>query len=257
MNNLIVPSKVYSGLSGLQLDIPKYRFPESFQNSSRLTYYASQFNSIEINSSFYKLPQAKTLAKWAEEVPPYFRFTFKLFREITHNKQQNFNAEFVEQFFSSINAVKEKSGCVLIQFPASVGNEYLLKLNSLLKCINRVNINNWKIAIEFRNKSWYNETTFDLLNQFNSAVVIHDIKKSITPMINHSSDFMYLRFHGPTGNYRESYPEDFLSEYAGYINEWLAEGKRVYIYFNNTMGDAFNNLKTLNNILSNNIAEVK
>ena len=61
---------------------------------------------------------------------------------------------------------------------------------------------------------------------------------------------MYLRFHGPTGNYRESYSEDFLNEYATYISAWIEEGKEVYVYFNNTMGDAFNNLKTINGLLS-------
>ncbi len=65
-------------------------------------------------------------------------------------------------------------------------------------------------------------------------------------MVNHDSNFIYLRFHGPTGNYRDSYSDAFLSEYATYIKEWLGDDKAVYVYFNNTMGDAFKNLTTLN-----------
>jgi uncharacterized protein YecE (DUF72 family) len=61
---------------------------------------------------------------------------------------------------------------------------------------------------------------------------------------------MYLRFHGPGGNYRGSYSDDILSEYASYIMEWRAEGKTVFVYFNNTMGDAYNNLVTLNKFVS-------
>ena len=73
----------YSGLSGLQLNIPQYLYPPPFENASRLTYYASLFNSIEINSSFYKIPKAATVAKWAACVPENFKFTFKLWKGIT------------------------------------------------------------------------------------------------------------------------------------------------------------------------------
>jgi uncharacterized protein YecE (DUF72 family) len=247
----------FSGLSGLQLNIPKYQFPESFQNASRLTYYSSLFNSIEINSSFYKIPQSKTVAKWAGEVSPQFRFTFKLYKEITHNKDLEINKDVVEHFFKSIHAVGEKKGCVLIQFPPGIDKDYLIKLNSLLKCIHEAEGNDWKIAVEFRNKSWYNDATYNLLNMFNSTLVMHDIPKSATPMIDHQCDFLYIRFHGPTGNYRDSYPENYLSEYATYVNEWINEGKKVFMYFNNTMGDAFNNLKMINRFINANVDIIK
>ena len=57
---------------------------------------------------------------------------------------------------------------------------------------------------------------------------------------------IYVRFHGPQGDYRGTYDEAFLHEYAAYIYEWLVEGKSVFVYFNNTMGKAFDNLKKLN-----------
>ena len=237
----------YSGLSGLQLPIPKYLFPPPYENASRLTFYASFFNSIEFNRSFYKIPQPATVAKWAASVPENFRFTFKLWKGITHSKGLNFNEEDVVAFFNSINSVNEKKGCLLIQFPPSLGKEYTVQLDTILSCINESNTTQgWKVAVEFRNKSWYDEEVYDLLNFYKAAMVIQDIPKSATPLLNHKSDFMYIRFHGPTGNYRESYSEDFLMEYASLINEWIEEGKTVYVYFNNTMGDAFNNLKTLN-----------
>lgn len=240
----------YSGTSGLQLDIPKYLYPPPFENASRLTYYASLFNSIEINSSFYKIPQAATVAKWAASVSENFRFTFKLWKGITHSKSLNFNHEDVAAFFKSINSAKNKKGCLLIQFPPGLGREYTVQLDKLLSCIKETNTTQaWKVAVEFRNKSWYHENVYELLNFHKAAIVIQDIPKSATPFLNHASDFMYIRFHGPTGNYRDSYSEDFLSEYATYLNEWIEEGKTVYVYFNNTMGDAFNNLKTLNRLV--------
>ena len=246
----------YSGLSGLQLNIPKYLYPSPFENASRLAYYASLFNSIEINSSFYKIPQASTVAKWAASVGENFKFTFKLWKEITHCKGFYFNETDVVAFFNAINSVGSKKGCVLIQFPPSLGKENLVTLDKLLICIQENNSSGWNIAVEFRNKSWYNDSTFNLLHFYKAAFVIQDIPKSATPMIIHKSDFIYLRFHGPTGNYRESYSEDFLSEYSSYISEWREEGKKVFVYFNNTAGDAFNNLVTLNKLLQHKMSVV-
>ncbi len=242
----------YSGLSGLQLPIPKYSFPPPFENASRLTYYSTLFNSIEFNSSFYKIPQAATVAKWSASVSDNFTFTFKLWKGITHNKGLLFNKEDVSSFFNAINAVKDKKGCLLIQFPPSLGREYIAQLDTLLSCISEINTAPaWKVAIEFRNTTWYHEKVYDLVYSFGATLVIQDIPKSATPFINQTSDFIYIRFHGPTGNYRGSYSNDFLHEYAAYISEWIEEGKNVYVYFNNTMGDAIQNLTTLNKLFFN------
>jgi uncharacterized protein YecE (DUF72 family) len=82
-------------------------------------------------------------------------------------------------------------------------------------------------------------------------MVLHDIPASATPQIADEFDkHVYLRFHGPNGGYKGSYPDDFLYEYAQYIKEWQTEGKCVYLYFNNTMGDAVGNLMTINKFLS-------
>ena len=239
----------YGGISGLQLPVPKYLLAEEFQNASRLTYYASLFNSIEINSSFYKVPQASTAAKWAASVPEDFRFTFKLWREVTHIKGLDFREADVAAFMEVISSVKDKKGCLLIQFPPGLGNEYFLQLEKLLSTLLKNSMMEWKIAVEFRNKSWYNSATYGMLEHFKAALVIQDIPKSATPLVTHNSHFIYIRFHGPTGNYRDSYSEDYLNEYAGYINEWLEEGKDVYAYFNNTAGDAINNLNTLKKLV--------
>lgn len=246
-------SNFYSGLSGLQLPVPKYLFPEPHQNASRLTYYSTFFNSIEINSTFYKLPLAKTVSNWIASVPHEFKFTFKLWRDITHVKYLDFKEADVVSFFNVISKANHKKGCVLIQFPPSFGKANIMQLDKLLRCISQNNINQeWKIAVEFRNKTWYEHEVYDILQMYNACLVIQDIPKSITPMIDHLSDFIYVRFHGPTGNYRESYSEQFLAEYATYIKEWLEEGKTVFTYFNNTMGDAFKNLETLNRFIQHN-----
>jgi uncharacterized protein YecE (DUF72 family) len=241
------PKSYYAGLSGLQLPVPRYRFPEAYQASSRLTYYATFFNSIEINSSFYKIPRFATIAKWAAQVPDQFRFTFKLFKEITHAKNLNFDPTHIAQFMENISGVGDKKGCLLVQFPPSVTNDRINQLDKLLNEIKQVDpAQLWRVAMEFRSASWYNEDVYELLNFYNATLVIHDKGASATPSGNLQSDLVYVRFHGPAGNYRGSYSDDFLAEYSGYISEWLQERKTVYVYFNNTMGEAFQNLRKLN-----------
>jgi uncharacterized protein YecE (DUF72 family) len=237
----------YSGLSGLALPIPRYKYPEPFDKSSRLTYYSSLFQSIEINRSFYALPNGKTVMKWCNEVPENFRFTFKLWKAITHAKGLQFQESDVINFMNAINHVGEKKGCVLIQFPASIKSQDLPELQHLLHVIHTNNTNSeWKIAIEFRDSSWYNTNTYEVVDTFNATIVIHDKSRAVSPFMTTSAMSMYLRFHGPKGDYRGTYTDSFLDEYATYIREWLAEGKIVFAYFNNTMGSAFDNLQTLN-----------
>jgi uncharacterized protein YecE (DUF72 family) len=116
--------------------------------------------------------------------------------------------------------------------------------------VNSINQSRWRVGVEFRDAGWYNEEVLDLLRSVNASLVLQDIPKPVAPIVSTSDEFIYVRFHGPTGNYRGSYPGYFLKEYATYILEWLAEGKKVYVYFNNTAGDAFLNLRTLQEYLT-------
>ncbi|HYG01982.1 MAG TPA: DUF72 domain-containing protein [Chryseosolibacter sp.] len=243
-------SKYFSGLSGLQLPVPKYEYPPEHQHRSRLSYYATFLNSIEINSSFYKIPIGKTVGRWASSVPANFRFTFKLFKELTHCKFLEFNPDHIQKFIESINNVGEKQGCILVQFPPSLTTSSIHRFESLLKHIrNTPGAREWKIAVEFRNNAWYQGEVFDILDACNALLVIQDNPKSATPFNAPISNSVYIRFHGPTGNYRGGYSDEFLSEYATYIRDWINEGKEVYTYFNNTAGDAYNNLVSLNRMM--------
>jgi uncharacterized protein YecE (DUF72 family) len=186
------------------------------------------------------------MQRWRNDVSDNFKFTFKLFRDITHSKELIYDAGDLLRFIDTINEVGDKKGCLLVQFPPSFSSEQSRQLEKLLTDLVHANNDQWKIAIEFRNPTWYNEDIYDLLNQYKLGLVLQDLPSSATPMIEQDTDFIYLRFHGPNGGYRGSYTDDFLSEYASYIRDWMNEGKTVFAYFNNTMGDAFNNLRTLN-----------
>ncbi|MCU1617950.1 MAG: hypothetical protein JWO98_5490, partial [Frankiales bacterium] len=222
----------YSGTSNIVLPVPnKTMFPAAFQSKSRLCYYASLFNSLEVNSSFYKIPLGRTVEKWAADVPDNFRFTFKLWQGITHNKGLIFNPDDVNRFTQVIANAGNKAGCLLVQFPASITSAYCNQFERLLISL-RDNDPEliWKIAIEFRSNTWYRDDIYRLLDSYQMGFVLHDMPASLAPMINTAADFIYLRFHGPEKGYRGSYADDFLYEYAGYIEEWRNEGKIVYAY---------------------------
>jgi uncharacterized protein YecE (DUF72 family) len=236
----------YAGTSGLVLPVPnKQSYPPQFQDQPRLVYYAALFNSIEINSSFYKIPQAATLRKWAGLVPDDFRFTFKLWKGITHEKDLQYTPADLHRFAEAINAVGSKKGALLVQFPPSIREGRFLQISNLLQEVRSV-APDWDIAVEFRHPSLYAERTDQLLLGLNMSLVIHDLPASASPQEPLDVPFVYLRFHGPNGGYRGSYDDAFLSEQASIINDWITSGKRVYVYFNNTMGDAVQNLQTLN-----------
>ncbi|HEK19339.1 MULTISPECIES: DUF72 domain-containing protein [unclassified Mucilaginibacter] len=247
-NTYNLPANFYSGTSGLVLPVPnKQAYPPEYQNSSRLTFYGSLFNSIEINSSFYRLPMASTVKKWANEVPDAFRFTYKLLRDVTHNKELLFESDDVSRFLQVVDAAGDKKGSLLIQFP---GKTDIGSVKQLEKLLVNIGDSDWDIAVEFRNKSWYHEDVYRLLDEYQAAIVTQDMPKAMTPMIDSPVDFVYLRFHGPNGGYRGSYSEVFLQEYAQLIAEWLGDGKKVYCYFNNTAGEAVHNLITLNSMVA-------
>lgn len=241
----------YAGTSGLLLPVPnKLYYPEDFKEKSRLCYYASLMNSIEINSSFYKIPQLVTIKKWAADVPEDFKFTFKLFREITHNKSLAFDTTLVAKFFEVIAGVEHKKGCLLVQFPPSIHIRHFAQLRFLMSVIRANDPNDhWKIAFEFRHPSLYLDEVAEILAEFGFGMVIHDKFPNGALVKENQLAFTYLRFHGPGGDYRGSYSDQILGEYADYILEWLAEGKKVFVYFNNTMGNALGNLSTLRSYL--------
>ena len=240
----------YSGTSGLVLPVKnKLEYPEEYRDSSRLHYYSTLFNSIEINSIFYKLPLRKTVERWCDETTDNFKFTFKLSKEITHCKDLNYEKAAVKQFVEVIQVPDKKQGCILIQLPGKISAEYSIKLKRLLTQISKYTSDtDWKLAVEFRNISWYNPSTIKLLEHFNATCVLHDIKPFTSELLTNSKT-IYIRFHGTEKNYRGSYSHELLADYSSKIKQWLQEGRFVYAYFNNTLGPVAQNLITLNNLV--------
>ena len=244
----------YSGTSNIALPIKQSEYPPGFKGASRLTYYASLFSSLEVNSTFYKLPKAATVEKWRDSVPPHFRFTFKMPKTVTHAKGLQFSAEELEVFAETISLVGDKRGCLLLQLPPSVKRERQEELEGILECLG-YDAKDWKIAVEFRDPSWYNREVYRMLQGYGATMVEQDLPKCPTPHVTVAEDFVYLRFHGPEIAYRGSYDDAFLSGHAKRIAAWVKEGREVYVYFNNTMGNAAGNLGTLNTMVDHELGK--
>jgi len=237
----------FSGTSGLVLPVPnKAAFPEAYRNGTRLTYYSSLFNSIEINSSFYKLPRQKTLERWTTETPANFRFTLKLWRGITHERDLSFDEAAVAAFMEAAAGIGRKKGCLLVQLPPGLRVEQATKLEELLEqVIKHDRDRGWDIAVEFRHPSWYVEKTREMLRRLGVGLVLQDMPASLSWAEMCEGKFVYLRYHGPAGDYKGGYDEARLARDAASIQRWLAMKKTVYVYFNNTIGDALIDLQRL------------
>lgn len=234
------------GTSNIVLPGPKKDFPAAFQNKSRLHYYSTIFNSLEVNSSFYKVPLLRTFERWKEETVPGFRFSVKLWKGITHVKKLAFNPIDIDNFMLVANGIGEKKGSLLIQFPASISSDYTKEVRQILQRVKNADRGKrWKIAVEFRHTSWYTHATFTMLDKFKAGVVLHDMPSSKNETLRTKADFVMIRYHGVKGDYRGSYSKIFLKKEAKKIREWLVTGKDVYAYFNNTLGGAFENAEML------------
>ena len=245
-------SNFYAGTSGLLLPVAnKAAYPPEHRESSRLQYYSSLFNSIEINSTFRRIPMPRTVLRWTREVTKDFRFTFKIPEAVSHAKELRYPPDILNRFLEAIANADTHAGCVLLQFPRSFQAEDPDAVYELLSVIRDNIAAKWDIAVEFRDISWYRKPVVKQMKRYRATYVTHDwytTKNELPETITGST--IYLRFHGPEKGYRGDYTEDFLRQYAIKIQQWLRNKFTVYVYFNNTLGAAMGNLLTLNSIIN-------
>jgi len=242
--------KIRIGTSNIVVPGNKASFPEAFREKSRLHYYSSIFNTLEVNSCFYKTPLRSTYEKWVLDVPDDFRFSLKLSKEITHVKDLAGDLACMNKFMQTAGGTGQKKGCLLVQFPGKITLDYFKKVEDILSELQTHDPEQqWKTAVEFRHPSWYTGETRELLDESGAAMVIHDHPKARIWEVQGKASFVYMRFHGPNGDYRDSYTDSFLKSKAAEIKEWLTAGKDVYAYFNNTIGSAFDNAISLKKML--------
>jgi len=202
-------------------------YPERYPASKMLDYYLRHFDTVEINNSFYKLPEINTFACWRDATPGDFRFAVKASRFITHNKKLKDPQNALENFLPRAEALGDKLGPVLFQLPPKWGIN-LARLEEFLTVLPRYH----RYTFEFREPSWHTGETYALLRRFNAAYCIYELAGYHTPL-ELTADWTYVRLHGPGGKYQGSYPADTLEAWAERIVEWSERLRAVYVYFDN------------------------
>jgi len=244
--------KVLVGTSGwVYKDWAKRFYPVTLKHEYKLTYFAHHFPTVEINSTFYKLPSENTVKNWYGSVPKDFVFTVKLSRYLTHMVQLKPGKKFdqgLDNYFSRVQFLKDKIGCVLVQLPSSyhAKPERIENLAAKFKGMEKKYDLKLPIATEFRHKSWFIPEILNMLSKLNICNVIASGPGRWPETREVTADFAFIRFHGDERLYASSYSEKSLNEWADFIKTNCKKSKVVYCYFNNDMSaKAIDNAKYL------------
>ena len=202
-------------------------YPEGLAKPKWLQFYSKQFNTVELNNSFYHLPTEKAFITWRESAPENFVYAVKVSRFITHIKKLRNIGSAVDNFLSRACLLQDKLGPLLYQLPPNMKRNDVV-LESFLSTLPQ----EYRHVFEFRHESWIDEAVFGILRRYKVGLCVFDMPGFTCPPVA-TSDFAYIRFHGSGGMYSSCYSNEELSQWAKKIAK-LAEGvKAVYIYFNN------------------------
>ncbi len=242
-------NKIYIGTSGYYY--PHWEkgvfYPLHLSKARQLEYYAHFFNTVELNVTFYRLPQEKTFVGWYKRTPDDFVFAVKGSRYITHIKRLKEVKEGLKNFFSRVRHLKEKMGVVLWQLPPNFKRD-ISRLKSFIEVLSLCA--SYRQAFEFRHQSWFCDEVFEMVSKSRASICIADWP-GLDVHIPLDFPFIYLRRHGPIGEglYSGCYTEAEIKKDAQLILEQYHQGKDVFVYFNNdALGYAVKNaleLKTL------------
>lgn len=235
------------GCSGFLYDHWKGIFyPEDMPRRRWLEYYCTKFTTVELNVTFYGVPDKETFSKWYKETPKGFVFSLKGSRFITHIKKLKASAEPVDVFLSRALTLKEKLGVILWQMPPSLKVDPA-RLAEFLELLRPYGARN---TFEFREDTWISKKVISLMERENASLCMADWPESMNDLPV-TSDFVYIRRHGENGSHATSYSPDKLKTDATRIRKYLRDKKDVFIYFNNdAFGYAPQNALRLKKLLS-------
>jgi uncharacterized protein YecE (DUF72 family) len=221
--------QIHIGTSGWQYRHWKGPFyPSQLSNDALLDYYCGCFQTVEINNSFYRLPEKETLRRWRKGVPRGFIFSFKANRYITHMKKLKDPTESLSRMLDGVDSLGDCLGPILFQLPPGWKFNSERFLNFLEALPTR-----YRYAFEFRDPSWLVPGVYEALSEAGAAFCIYEIEGRISPA-QVTADFVYIRLHGPESEpYRGRYPTKTLAGWAGALASWSEEGKEVFCYFDN------------------------
>ena len=215
----VVSSCVLVGTSGY--NYPEWRgtfYPEKFSTDKMLAYYAERFPTVEINYTFYRIPNEKLLAGWAANTPDHFTFTLKAPRRITHDAKLQRCEDLTQTFCSTAATLGSKLATLLFQLPPT-----FKKNSDVLREFTDVLPDGTRAAFEFRHPSWFDADVFDVLRSRNLALCVADSEKLSAP-VEMTADYGYFRLRD------EGYQQADIERWATVI-KGLSGLRRAYVYF--------------------------
>ncbi|MDQ3938642.1 MAG: DUF72 domain-containing protein [Chloroflexota bacterium] len=202
-------------------------YPRGVAQSRWLEFYAERFTTVESNAAFYRLPEASTFAAWAERTPPDFIMAVKASRYLTHIRRLREPDDAVEMFVERASRLGSKLGPVLLQLPPTMRAD-VDRLRATLRAFPR----EWRVAVEFRHRSWYTDEVRRLLQDHQTALCLADRRGPLTP-IWRTADWTYLRFHTGRASPEPCYGRRALATWIERIGEQWKAADDVFVYFNN------------------------
>ena len=206
-------------------------YPPGTKDRDRLAWYATRFDTTEINASFYRLPTEAAVQGWAAQTPADFLFAWKVSRFITHNKKLKDCEGSVGLVFGRMAPLGDKLGPSLIQLPPQLRRNDE-RLAGFLKLLPK-----GRHTVEFRHPSWYDPAVLRILADFDAALCISDHHDAPSPW-ERTASWIYVRGHGPGGRYTGRYAAAELSAWSERIAAWRGAGHDVYAYFDNDVKSA-------------------
>jgi uncharacterized protein YecE (DUF72 family) len=200
---------LYVGTSGYSYKEWKGSFyPEKIPAKEMLSFYAGRLSTVEINATFYRMPQPSMLDNWKQQVPPTFRFSLKAPQRVTHFKRLKETEEETKYFLETAGTLAAQLGVVLFQLPPNMKKD-LPRLETFLQQLPPAP----RAAFEFRHPTWFDDDVLAVLKDRNMALVVSDTDDMPTTFIDKTADWGYLRLR------RVNYSEENLKEWVERINK--------------------------------------
>lgn len=203
-------------------------YPPKMPSDAMLEAYVAHFDTVEVNNTFYRLPDATALDRWYGMTPPGFCFAVKASRFLTHMKKLNDPEAGLGRFLPLAERLADKLGPILFQLPPRWGPN-LERLERFLQALP----GSHRYAFELRDASWHTSEVYRLLEKHGIAFCVYEIAGRRSP-VEVTADFTYVRLHGPTGRaYEGSYSKEQLEVWARQIAAWRDRLQAVFVYFDN------------------------
>ena len=208
-------------------------FPAGLPAKHQLEYYASQFETVELNGVFYRTPTTESVGRWRDETGRHFVFSWKASKFISHWKRLSENSiNSLQLLDDRLSILGDKVGPILFQLPPDFSAD-AGRLGSFLTLLPE----HRRYSFEFRHPSWYAPNILRMLADRNIALCISDHHDAPAPW-ERTADFVYLRGHGPRGRYEGRYSRATLAAWRKAIQAWQQRDCAVYVYFDNDQKSA-------------------